>query len=317
MRYGRVMAVRARRLAAAAGAVLMLAGAGAGAAMAQGAAFTATDLGGGLTLIAGPDGNIVAGETAQGLVLIDGGRAENAPALLDFIRAEVSDAPVTTLINTDWKPDNTGLNETLGAEGAQIVAHFNAAPWLEFGNEHRADGVTYAPLPEAALPDVRVMDSGMALPFGEGEMRLGFLMQAHCDSDLYVFFPDANVLVTGPAVRNDSWVMIDWWAGGYIGGTDYALQDLLEVADEDTVIVPASGPVMTRAELETHAAMYREMFDRVAALVLQATSPREAADAHPTGEYHPEWADADQFVMRAHESFKTHLRRDPRLGPIP
>lgn len=291
--------------------------AAAGAAGAQDAAFSAQALTGELTLVSGPDGNIVVGETAEGLVLIDGGRAENAEALLAFIRAEVSDAPVATLINTDWKLDNTGLNETLGAEGAQIVAHFNATPWLEFGNDHQADGIHYEPRPAAALPGMSVLDDGATLPFGEDGMRIGFLMQAHCDSDLYVYFPGANVLVTGPAVRSDGWVMIDWWSGGYIGGTDYALQDLLEVADADTVIVPASGPVMTRAELEEHSAMYREMFDRVSAQVLGAMSAREAADANPTGEYHPEWADADEFVMRAHESFQTHLRRDPRIGPVP
>ena len=148
-------------------------------------------------------------------------------------------------------------------------------------------------------------------------MRIGFLQQAHCDSDLYVFFPGANVLVTGAAVRSDSWVMINWWAGGYIGGADDAMRRLLEIADADTVIVPASGPLMTYAGLEEHAAMTRTMFDRVSDLVLSAKSPLEAAQANPTGEFHPEWADADEFVMRAHRSFRWHLRRDPRLGPIP
>ena len=289
----------------------------AGAAGAQDAAqFLAQALPGGLTVISGPDGNVVVGETADGLVVIDGGRPENAEALLAFIRAQAGDAPVTTLFNTDWHLDRTGLNDALGAE-ADIVAHFNAQPWMEFGAEDLAEGVAHAPRAPEALPDVLAPDAGMTLPFGEDQMDIGFLVQAHCDSDLYVYFPGANVLVTGGAIRSDGWTMIDYWAGGYLGGLDDAYRHLLKVVDVETVIVPASGPLMTKADLQAQAEMYSGLFMSVAQLVLGAKSPQEAVDAEPTAGLRPQWAGADEFTRRAHESFRTHLRRDPRLGPIP
>jgi hypothetical protein len=74
---------------------------------------------------------------------------------------------------------------------------------------------------------------------------------------------------------------------------------------------------MTRADLEAQREMYLAMFDRISELVLSARSPVEAVAARPTEGYHPEWTDADAFVDRAHRSFRTHIRRDPRLGPIP
>jgi glyoxylase-like metal-dependent hydrolase (beta-lactamase superfamily II) len=290
----------------------------AGAAGAQDAArFSAQPLPGGLTVISGPDGNVVVGETADGLTLIDGGRAENADALLAFIRARAGDAPVTTLINTDWHSDRIGLNDALGAAGANIVAHFNAQPWMEFGAEDLAEGVAHAPRAPEALPDTLAPDTGMTLTFGEDQMEIGFLVQAHCDSDLYIYFPGANVLVTGAAIRSDGWTMIDYWAGGYLGGLDDAYGHLLTVVDDETVIVPASGPLMTRADLQAQAEMYSGLFMSVAQLVLGAKSPQEAVDAEPTAGLRPEWAGADEFTRRAHESFRTHLRRDPRLGPIP
>lgn len=287
----------------------------AGAAAAQD--YTATALGGGLTLISGPDGNSVLGRAGADVVLIDGGRTENARALLDFVLEQTGGAAPTTLIATDWHPERTGLNEILGAQGVRIVMHQNARQWLEFGDEDLAEGISYPPRPETAWADMDVPDDGMALSFGDGELRIGFLQQAHCDSDLYVHFPGAGVLVTGPAVRTDGWVMIDWWAGGYVGGQDDAMHTLLEVAGDAAVIVPSSGPVLDRAGLEEYGAMVRTTFDRVSDLVLGAKSPQESADAKPVADIHPEWADADEFVMRAHRSFRTHLRRDPRLGPIP
>src|SRR5690606_12466865 len=112
----------------------------AGSAAAQDAEYTAQDLTPELTLISGPDGNSVLGRAGEEIVLIDGGRAENAPALLEFVMEQTGGAAVTTLIVTDWDPARTGLNETLGTAGARIVMHMNARQWLEFGDEDQGEG---------------------------------------------------------------------------------------------------------------------------------------------------------------------------------
>jgi glyoxylase-like metal-dependent hydrolase (beta-lactamase superfamily II) len=279
--------------------------------------FAATRLAENVLLVSGPDGNVVVAEGPDGLVVIDGGSKPNAEALLRVIERETGQRRVATLIITSWTPDRIGLNELLGARGTEIVAHLNAKPWLAYGGVDHVSGGSYAPLPESALPDRLVSDHGGSIPFGEGAVELGYLRQAHTDSDLYVRLSEANVLVTGAVVRSDGWSQIDWGAGAYLGTLADAFETLLEATDEDTIVAPGSGPVMTRADLAAQAEMYLEMFNRVSALVLDAKSPAEAVAAHPTGEFHPEWTDADIFVDRAHRSFRTHIRRDPRLGPIP
>ena len=82
-----------------------------------------------------------------------------------------------------------------------------------------------------------------------------YLLNAHTDGDICVFFPDENVLVTGGAVSNDGWPVIDWWTGGWIGGMLDAYDALLGLADDDTRIVPSRGPVMSLAELQAQREM--------------------------------------------------------------
>lgn len=305
---------RMKTLGAAAGFAGALALACAAPAFAQ--AFTATGLPGGLVLVSGPDGNVVAGADAGGMTVIDGGAKENAGALLTFLQSETGAQTIGALIVTHYHPDRTGLNEIAGSQGAEIVAHDNTLQYLKYGTENAVEG-DLAPLPAAALPTVQLYDDGTTLPFGEDEIRIGYLHQAHTDGDIYAYFPGADVLVTGGAVRNDGWNMIDWRSAGYLGGALDGMQALLDVAGDDTVIVPASGPVMTRADLQAQFDMYTTIYDRLATSLKSSFSPAEALAARPTEGFHPEWAGTGEFVDRAYHSYYAHLRGNRRLGGIP
>jgi glyoxylase-like metal-dependent hydrolase (beta-lactamase superfamily II) len=303
------------RIAAAAAALAALAACGPGGPDPR---YATTRLADDLLVIAGPDGNTVVGVAPDGLVVIDGGRAENAEALLRTIKAEAGARPIKTLVNTGWSPDRTGLNALLGRGETEIVAHINARPWMAYGGIDLVNGgAPIAPLPEAAWPDRLIRDEGGEIAFGDGAIRLGFLLQANADADLYAWFPEDDVLVTGGAIRSDSWPLIDWGAGGYLGGLDDAGRTLAAVVDDDTTVVPGSGPVMSADELRGQAEMYATLFHTIADLMLNAQSPAEAVAAKPLAALHPEWPNADQFVDRAHRSYRTHIRRDPRLPAIP
>jgi glyoxylase-like metal-dependent hydrolase (beta-lactamase superfamily II) len=302
-------------------AVAVLAGAAAWLAAActapEASAFAASEIADDVFLLSGPDGNVVAAKGPDGLLVINGGSAANAKALERALARATGQRRIAALVITDWRPEHTGLNASAGAQGAEIVAHFNANQWLAYGATDLATGEVYAPLPEAARPTRLVSDDGAEIALGEGRVELGYLLQAHTDADLYAYFPEANVLVTGDAVRSDGWSMVHWPAGGYLGGLEDAFDALLAAANDDTVIVPGSGPVMTKADLAAQADMYADMFMRMADLVLSSKSPLEAVAAKPTTGYHPEWADQDEFIDRAHRSYRTHIRRDPRLPAIP
>ena len=57
---------------------------------------------------------------------------------------------------------------------------------------------------------------------------------AHTDGDLYVYFPQQNILAVGDAAYGRGWPVVDWWTGGWIGGIVGGLQRIKSVANKDT-----------------------------------------------------------------------------------
>ena len=59
----------------------------------------------------------------DGALMIDGGLAANADALLAAVRSATGTSRIHTLINTHWHPEQTGANEAVGRAGGVIFAH--------------------------------------------------------------------------------------------------------------------------------------------------------------------------------------------------
>ena len=93
-----------------------------GRARAQGARITTTDLGG-AWLVQGAGCNVVAIAGPDGALMIDGGRAANAAALLEAVMKATDASRIHTLVNTHWHPDQVGANEAVGKAGGVIIAH--------------------------------------------------------------------------------------------------------------------------------------------------------------------------------------------------
>src|SRR4051812_40138670 len=67
-----------------------------------GAKITTAPLGVNLYLLSGAGGNVIAQTGADGVVLVDGGSAQNAAALAQAVAALPGGKPVKTLFNTHW-----------------------------------------------------------------------------------------------------------------------------------------------------------------------------------------------------------------------
>ncbi len=254
-------------------------------------------------LITGAGSNVVAAADADGIVMVDGGLATNADALLDTVAAELGGRPVRTLFNTHWHPEQTGANRALARAGAGIVAQVNTRLWLTTDIRRPWEDFTHEPLPPEARPQLTFYDSGDEVTLGGQSLAYGHLLQAHTDGDCYVHFPQANVLCTGGVFAGDRWPLVDWWTGGWLGGLVEGLETLLQVADADTRIVPADGPVLGYADLEAQRDMYAELFIRFRdELLFKGLSPAEAVAAEPTAEFHPDWPNRDAFVTLAFQS---------------
>lgn len=262
----------------------------------------------------GPDSNVLVVDSSEGLILVDGGHSDWFAALQQSITDSFPGRPFRALINTHWHPEQTGANLPLGRESVEIIAHENTWQWLGSEVWQRWSGTTFAPLPPAALPRT-LIDTDTRLQLGDRQVELGYLRNAHTDGDLWVYFEDEDVLVTGGLVSNGRWPDIDWWTGGFIGGLLDGFVNLLTVPGSNTCIIPAWGDPMTLAELRAQNQMYLNIFDRLHASFIRSESLQDLLAQHPTAEYDAVMGDPTRFLTLAWNSIQGHIR-DPQSERI-
>ena len=267
-----------------------------------------------LVVLAGAGANVVAAHTATGVLLVDGGLPERSEDLLEAVYRETRSKRVETLINSHWHPEQTGSNERLGKLGTRIIAHENTRRWLQYAQTEPGHDRPYGPLPPKARPTDTLVSSinlaNASLEFAGEKVEYGYLLQAHTDGDLYVFFRDSNVLVAGGALSNEGWPVIDYETGGWLGGLVDGLRSLDGLVNDKTQIVPANGPIMARADLKAQQQMYATIFDRLGKLLRKGMGPEEALAAAPTKEFDGKWGDPKQFTTLAFRSLWGHFAPD-------
>jgi glyoxylase-like metal-dependent hydrolase (beta-lactamase superfamily II) len=253
------------------------------------------------------EANVLAYTASDGVVLVDGASARGSDALLAAVAALPGGRPVRTLFNTHWHPEQTGSNERLGKAGAAIVAHENTRLWLTTDVTWPWDGRRFTRLPKIAQPNRTFYQTGEL----EGGVQYGYIPDAaHTDGDMYVHFRRANVLAVGDAVCGQGWPVVDWVTGGWIGGMVGALQRVAALADEQTRVVPARGPMLGLADLRAQYEMYGTLYTRLTQLLNKGRSPAEAVEARPAKEFEAQMGNADEFVRRSFESLWAYLSPD-------
>jgi len=277
------------------------------AAQAAGPGVTTLRLADDLFVLTASDGtNVVARTGPEGVVLVDGGSPTTSKAFLEAVAGLPGSGPVRTLVNTHWHPEQTGSNETLAKAGAQIIAQENTRLWLTTDVKWPWNGQTFKRLPTAALPNKTFYTSGTL-----NGLRYGYVPDcAHTDGDLYVYFERQNVLAVGDVVSGQGWPTVDYITGGWIGGMVGGAQRLMTIANEQTRIVSARGPVLSFADLKTQASMYATIYERLSTLLNRGRGPSEAVAARPTKEFDAQMGNSDEFVRRAFESLWAYLSPD-------
>jgi glyoxylase-like metal-dependent hydrolase (beta-lactamase superfamily II) len=251
---------------------------------------------------------VVAHTGRDGVLLVDGGSAAGSNAVLKAVAAlPDGGGKIHTLFNTHWHPEQTGSNEKLGLTGTTIIAQENTRLWLQQNITWPWNGQKFKKLVKTAQPNKTFYDKG-ALDSG---IRYGYISDAaHTDGDLYVYFPEQNVLAVGDAAYGQGWPVVDWWTGGWIGGIVGGLQRIQSVANKDTKIVPAHGPVLSYADITEQVAMYGTIYDRLNQMMNKGRGPSEGVEAKPAKEYEAKMGNPDEFIRRSFESLWAYLSPD-------
>lgn len=274
--------------------------------------FHVTPLPGNLRLVTGAGGNVVAAKGPDGVLLVNGGAAAHAADLLRFLGEGANGARIATLFNTDWHPDHTGLNDALGRSGTRIVAHEHTRQYLSEDLLVEWQRRTVKALPAHARPAQTFRSAGK-MTVGDEVVEYGPLGQAHTDGDIYVFFRNANVLVAGDVVAVGAYPIADYTSGGWLGGLATATRTLIDLTNPDTRIVPGTGPVQTRADLEAQHQMLVAMRDRIGKMMRQGMSADDMIAAGATKDFDAKWGSPQLFMSTAYRGMWLHVRE---LGGI-
>lgn len=267
----------------------------------------ATKLTDNLSLITGAGNNIVVLKGGDGSLLVDCGDAAHAQDVLKLA------GRASTVFNTHWHAESTGANEAMSKAGAKLVSHVNTELWMTQEIIHDWEKKIFPPRAKAALPSQTFYTTG-TMTFGNEPVEYGILPFAHTDGDIFVHFMTSNVLAVGDVVQAGRLPYLDFPTGGWIGGMQQAYQTILRRANDTTKIVPATGPVMTKAEVQASLDLLTKVRDQLVKLVKQGKGAQDLIDMKAVKEFEGQLAgDPDPFLFTAYRGLWAHVRE---LGGI-
>jgi glyoxylase-like metal-dependent hydrolase (beta-lactamase superfamily II) len=258
-----------------------------------------------VAMLAGAGGNVLALSTGDGLVVVDSGAAASGAPLVASLAALPNGAHVHTLFNSHWHLEQIGSNEALGRAGAHIVAHEKTRQRLAYGYYLPKEDRYRKPVPKEAQPAETFYTTGETKIGGE-RIEYGYLLEAHTDGDIYVYFRDSNVLAVGDAVSPVRDPELDWFGGGWLGGRVDSLALLLKLGDAHTKIVPSYGPVIGRADVQKEHDMMQKLFERYVELVRKGDGADDILAAGVIADTGRSWQDAHKFAYDAYKGMWAH-----------
>jgi glyoxylase-like metal-dependent hydrolase (beta-lactamase superfamily II) len=224
-------------------------------------------------------GNTAVFIQANGVTLVDSKVPGWGQPLIEKVK-ELTNKPITTLINTHTHFDHTGGNPDFPAT-VEVVTHENTSRYMKENN--KVSGLTFD------VPDVFKDANGRGLPkrtfkdrltlgSGNDRVELRFFGRAHTGGDAFVVFPVARAMHTGDAFAAKGVPIMDANNGG--SGIEYAdtIAKVAALPNIDTVITGHAATTMTMADVKEYADYNRAFVEHVRSAKKAGQTPEQAAN---------------------------------------
>lgn len=239
-------------------------------------------------LLQGVGGNMAAQIGPDGKLLIDSGMATATRALLQAL-SKIGASSLKLLINTCWLFDHTDGNAALHDAGAFIIAQENTRLRLAAPQKIPLLNVSLNSAPNSALPQLTFADSDK-LYVNNDHVEMVHVPNAQTDSDIFVHWMNANVIHTGDLYYNGSYPLIDGNSGGTINGLIRGVDQVLEIMDDKTKIIPGHGPQGDKRSLQKFRDMLATVANRIERAKISGHSLEQVLAAKPTADLDATWS---------------------------
>lgn len=281
-------------------------------------------VGGNVYLLADPAGgtNITVSVGDEGVLLVDGGVAENAEEALTLVR-RLSSETIRYVLNTTGLLDYAGGNDVLSGAGVGYAAAANPDISRANGIAHenamlmmvRSEGL----VTELGFPNLTFFTDHQPIYFNGETIELLHQPRANTNSESIVFFRKSDVVSTGPIFLTTTYPEIYAEQQGTFGGVVDALNTVIAITNTrknqegGTMVVPGRGRVADEADVVEYRDMLVIIRDRVAALMADRRSLADVQAAAVSFDYDrryatPEWT-AEQFVEAVFDSLAATTAR--------
>jgi glyoxylase-like metal-dependent hydrolase (beta-lactamase superfamily II) len=220
-----------------------------------------------LFVLKGGGGNTAVFVTATGVVVVDTKNPGWGKPILDKIR-ELTDKPVTTIINTHTHGDHVSGNVEF-APTVDVVTHENAK--VSMAKMIPPGGPPTTPTPTIfetnggrGLP-ARTFKGKMTIGVGNDRIDLRYFGRGHTNGDAWVIFPALKIMHAGDIFSGKNIPILDGFNGG--SGIDMP-KTLKKAADYATkaqieAIITGHSTQMTIADLREYSAFNGDFLQAV------------------------------------------------------
>jgi len=118
------------------------------------------------------------------------------------------------------------------------------------------------------------------------------------------YFQNTNVLHAGDLFESNGFPIIDVWYGGTIDGYIKAIDEILKICNDNTVIIPGHGDPSNRQGLQEYRNMLSEAKARIIKFMSIGKSLDEVIAADPTKNLYKggeSWIPVKLFIASVYE----------------
>lgn len=239
-----------------------------------------------VTAIRARGGNVAVSHGEDGVFIIDDQYKPTIDQLLAAI-GDISAKPVRFVINTHYHGDHVGGNEAVSERGGVVIAHDNIRQRMSTDQFNHFWNDTTPAWPADSLPVITFNDK-VTLHLNGEPVTAYHVPRGHTDGDSIIHFPESNVLHMGDIFFNGLYPFIDLDGGGTLQGMIAAVAMGLELADEETRIIPGHGALTDKAGMQGYHDMLVEMRDIVQGMIDRDMSLEQVVAANPTAKWDEE-----------------------------